>query len=42
MEVVRFQAGIKDFSLLHNIQSGFRTQPAVYTGLTRGSFPAEA
>ena len=31
--MVRFQTGVRDFSLLHNIQTVFGAQPAFYTGL---------
>jgi hypothetical protein len=36
---VRFQAGARDFSLFHSVQTGSGAQPASYPMDTGGDFP---
>jgi hypothetical protein len=39
MARVRFPAGVRDFSLLHSIQTSSEAHPSYYPVGTRGSFP---
>jgi hypothetical protein len=38
---VQFPAGARNFSLVHNVQTGFGAHPASYTMGTVGLFPGE-